>query len=757
MKKYFPILFFFILTLSFFYPVVKGLQPIPADTIVGLYHPFRDLYAGDYPRGIPFKNFLITDPVRQQYPWRFLTILLEKKGELPLWNPYNFSGTPLLANFQSGAFYPLNSIFFMLPFSLGWTILIFLQPLLGGVFLYYYLKNFNLSYLACILGGIVFGFCGFSIAWMEWGTIMHTVIWLPLILLAKEKLLRKRTITWFITLIFAECSLFFAGHLQTFFYAFLISNIYLFGRIWQIIQEKKTCNISSAWKLYFPFFLTGLIVISIYLIQLIPTLQLLSLSARDVDQAIWQKEGWFIPWQHLVQFLSPDFFGNPTTLNYFGVWNYGEFIGYVGILPLLFAFFALGFRRDKKTLFFGSIFFASLLFSLPTIFAKLPYILHVPFISTSQPTRLLFLTDISLAILSALGLDFFLKKPKKMSIIIGLIAMLFSGVWVYILFGKSLFLEQNLLIATRNLLIPSGIFISCLVLLLSYIYLPRNRIKFPIILLLFVLTVFDLFRFGWKFLPFTNSQYLFPQTKAINFLQQHVGSQRVMSLDSRILPPNFAMYYKLQDIAGYDPLYLRRYAELISSSERGEPDIQPPFGFNRIITPHNVDSKIIDLLGVKYVMSLSDVTDSALIKVFQEGETQIYENKNVLPRVFFVTNIIETTNKDAAIEEIYKPSFSFRETAIIEKFVGEHFSFPKLLGKGSAEIISYSENRILIKTNVIHDGFLVFTDTFYPTWHAAIHTNTRISETTIFRTNYNFRGIIVPKGEHIVEFYNTIW
>src|SRR5258708_3636193 len=64
---------------------------IAGDDIVGLYHPFRDLYAKDYPNGVSYKNFLITDPVRQQYPWKSLVMDLEKKFEFPLWNPYEFS------------------------------------------------------------------------------------------------------------------------------------------------------------------------------------------------------------------------------------------------------------------------------------------------------------------------------------------------------------------------------------------------------------------------------------------------------------------------------------------------------------------------------------------------------------------------------------------------------------------------------------------------------------------------------------------
>ena len=83
-------------------------MPIPSDTIIGLYHPFRDLFAKQYPNGVPYKNYLITDPVRQEYPWRYLEVSIENIGQLPLWNPYTFGGSPLLANFQSAVFYPFN-------------------------------------------------------------------------------------------------------------------------------------------------------------------------------------------------------------------------------------------------------------------------------------------------------------------------------------------------------------------------------------------------------------------------------------------------------------------------------------------------------------------------------------------------------------------------------------------------------------------------------------------------------------------------
>jgi Bacterial membrane protein YfhO len=460
-RKFILPVLFFLIVIIFFYPVfLRGLLPIPSDTIVGLYHPFRDLYAKEYPNGIPYKNFLITDPVRQQFPWRFLATELEKMGQLPLWNPYSFAGFPMLANFQTAAFYPLNILLFLLPFATGWSLLVILQPLLAGIFLYYYLRHMHLAKKASLLGGIVFAFCGFSTAWLEWNTILSTALWLPLILLAKEHLLKKVTIKWMAILIFAQCAAFFAGHIQTFFYMLLLHDSYLIARIIQITRSENlhTHFWMRAWKRYYPFVIHGLIVILIIAVQWWPTLQLINLSARSSDQ-IWQKEGWFIPWQHLIQFVSPDFFGNPATQNYWGTWNYGEMVGYVGILPFIFALFGMFFRKDKKTLFFGTVFFLSLIFALPTIFAKLPFIWHIPFISTAQPTRLLFLTDFSLAVLAALGFDYYFRLERKRIIFYPVLftGIIFSILWFYVTKGYAKTIPvsaMDISVAKHNLLLP---------------------------------------------------------------------------------------------------------------------------------------------------------------------------------------------------------------------------------------------------------------------------------------------------------------
>ena len=84
MPRFLKHLYFVVILLAvavFFYPFLKGGKlPIAADALVGLYHPWRDALAIEYPNGYPYKNPLITDPFRQQFIYRKLAIEELKKG-----------------------------------------------------------------------------------------------------------------------------------------------------------------------------------------------------------------------------------------------------------------------------------------------------------------------------------------------------------------------------------------------------------------------------------------------------------------------------------------------------------------------------------------------------------------------------------------------------------------------------------------------------------------------------------------------------
>jgi len=764
LKRFFLIkLYFFLLPLLitlFFYPFIFfGKFPVPADTIVGMYHPWRDVIWNNLTAGVPFKNYLVTDPVRQQYVWRNLVIEELKKGKLPLWNPYSFSGTPLLANFQTAVFYPLNFLFFIFSFDFAWGLLILLQSLLGIIFMYLFLRQLNLGKESCVLGSVAFIFSGFFIAWLEWNTIGHVVLWLPLTLLSIEKIFEnnKFSITdykisrkFFWLLIFL-CSLvfsFFAGHLQIFLYSFIFSFSYLMAKIITLPKNR--------FKMISIFAINYLLFFIVTLIQWWPTFQFILLSARSVDQGSWLKTGWFLPWQNLIQFISPDFFGNPTTNNYWGIWNYGEFIGYIGIIPLIFALYALFFRFDKKVLFLGFFLFLSLIFALPTPIAKIPYLLNIPLLSSSQPTRLIFIADFSMSVLAAFGFNQFIclfndkryKSALKIKAIIIILSVVFSCLWLITLMKSAFFngeLINNLAVSQRNLIFPSLIFISFSLIFIVLFKIKANKIKFLFILCCLFITIFDLLRFAWKFTPFSNKEWIFPSTKVINRLQRESNNFRLMSLDRRIMPPNFSTIYHLNDVSGYDPLYLLSYNQLIASWERDKPDITPG-SFNRIITPINFENFITDLLGVKYILSLKPLERQKLSLIESEGTTYLYENLYVFPRAFFVEKIEQVRDKQEEIEKMFNLREKLRYIAVSSENIKIDPS--KNSSKDTIKIESYEANYVRIKTKNEEEKLLVLTDVYYPLWKVYIDGQ----KSKIWCVDFNLRGVIVPPGEHIIEF-----
>ncbi len=735
-EKFKKILFplFLLIVIAFFYApfLLFGKIPIPADTLVGLYHPYRDFYSREYPRGIPFKNFLITDPVRQTYIWKELSIDLLKRLEMPLWNPYEMAGKPLAGNIQSSPYYPLNVVFAILPMSIGWGVFIFSQTILSSIFTYLYLRNLKLNNAASAFGAIAFSFSGFVVAWLTWGNVVHTALWLPLVLLGIDKITSnsKYKKAWIFLLAFGLSSALLAGHTQTFLYIFFLSFLYF------LLRWRKNA------KNFIIYILICLGVGIVTFIQWYPSLMFLANSARGTDRQFLDVEGWFIPWKHLVQFLSPDFFGNPATLNYFGIFNYAEFVGYIGVLPILFAFLALVKRNNTINFFVGVVLFC-LVFSLPTGLSSIPYLLSVPIISSLQPTRLIFLICFGLSILSAYGLNTIMHEKLRIKNLLFpaiFLAFCYVTLLLFAIFPNSSFFEhaQQAKIALRNLVLPLALFLMGVVCIFSIVLIKNRNIKMFLVIVLFALTSFDLTRFAQKFTPFTSSAYLYPSTKTLEFLKSKQNIFRVAVMDRRILAPNFLTHYKIQTIEGYDPLYLNAYAEFIASLERDKPDIQPPFGFNRIITPHNYNSQMFDFLNTEYVLSLDSIDSPKLKKVFEEGETKIYKNLGAYPRAFFVKDVSSANN---SIRQIY--SSDLKSTAIVEG-LGSMTN----LAIGEARITHYSESRIEISTYNKGNGFLVISDSFYPTWKVYIDGR----KTTLYKTNHAFRGVYIPAGNHTILF-----
>lgn len=735
------VLIWIVLVVGFFYQTILYQKlPVPSDALVGLYHPWRDAFAGDYARGVPFKNFLITDPVRQQIPWKKITIETLKTGRLPGWNPYVFAGVPLDANIQAAPFYPLNVLFFVFDFPVAWTLYVVLQPILSGIFFFVYARSLGLTRSASLLGALSWSFGGFAIAWLTWGTIVHAALWLPLLLLSIDKLAvhqakRRYYIRWSACLIGAASMTIFGGHMQIAFYILLFGAAYF---IWRRSQHAH--SVSAGWIV-----LCGVAVLVITLVQSVPFVEFLMNSGRVASVDSWKTAGWFMPWQHLVQFMAPDFFGNPATLNYWGEWNYGEFIGYVGVLPLLLALSALWINSTST--FFTVTILVSLLFMLPSPVSRLPFILKIPILSVLQPTRLMVLVDFALAVLAAYGFDRVIRKDRRhegrLSFLYALALVIVWGVVIgsnYVTRDSEML--QNFAVARHNLILPTVLFVGTACGLFVLRLVRSGRMRMLVIAALVSVTIFDLFRFGWKFTPFTPVSFFFPTTKVIDFLQRQHKPFRVMTLDDRILPPNVSAYYGIESIEGYDPIAPKLYENFLVASERGEANLKAPTGFNRIYTAHNIGSPILPYFNVKYVLSLSDETQPFLREIMREGQTRVYEYTRFVPRIYFADTSVAVLRTDQQLASLFT-----RHEPLLGLYGGEaEIMNTPVSADESIYIKSYDLNEIRLTTKAKSKRLLVVLNRYDQRWKASVD----LQSAPLLRTNYLFTGLEVPAGTHDV-------
>lgn len=735
--------------LIFFYKTIMyGLLPIPSDALVGLYHPYRDLYAQEYPRGVPFKNFLITDPVRQQIPWRHLAIDYLKQSRVPSWNPYSFSGTPLLGNIQAGSLYPLNVVFFVLPFVWGWTALIIIQPVFAGIFMYMYLRGRGISAVSSVFGSVVYMFCGFSVAWLTWGTIVHTALWTPLILWSIDRITgaevkgkkRKTPVGSMLVLALATGMILLAGHAQVALYMLTLCGVYAVWQ-WRLMDAKHISHTKILWMVL--GIGGGVLVASP---QLNAFAELLSASSRFAGSEKALSPGWFIPIGQLIQFIVPDFFGNPATMNYWGEWNYGEFIGYTSVAGMFFAIMGVAAKAKRDVWFWVGAIAVSLLFSVSNPISRALYTWDIPVISSMQPTRLVSVIDIALAILAAYGLERWMTAKKRTAMIpIVLMGVIVAVLWGFVLAAPGVIAEDatNLAVAKRNLIIPTFMFLTAagLTVVTRIRSVPISVVSMAVVLM----ATIDLYRFGWKFTPFTQAAYLYPETK-ITTLLSHVDEPfRVASADARVLPGNTTTYYRLEDIGGYDPLYYGRYERFIAAVNADSADVTPPYGFDRMITLQNMQSDLLPMTNLRFVFSIDEISDPQFTHIARDGVTNVYEYTDWQQRATLVTSPQFFENGEDTLAFMFSDIFEPTVMAAVEG----HPVHPDTRVSPDDRIWAIHQDMdILAFESETSDWRFVFVSNIYDTsWHAHIDGK----DTPLYRVNYVYQGLWVPPGRHTVQ------
>lgn len=744
LNNLYPYFIFFLLIGIFFWKVIVYKQiPLPADLVAGAYFPWLD-YKWGYDVGVPVKNLITSDVVSVIYPLRSYAIDLIKSGQNVLWNSLMFGGYPLLANFQVGILSPTIFLYFLFSKIDAWTLQIMIQPFLCMVFSYLFLRQIKLSKPASVMGSIVYAFSGFNLIWMEWGAHSLTSSFIPLILYFVSRFVEERKIYLGVFISIALTLQIFSGYPQLIIYTFISVFLYLLF----VCKDKINITLISQLALYFGLGIAG------SLIQLIPSFELLSNSQRISENLSYDLI--YLPWQNWITFFAPDFFGNHATGNFWGMGNYTNVVGYSGIIATILSFYAISDLKNNKLIrFFLSILLISLLLSFPFPWTKYLYSLNLPGIGASSLTRILILTNLSIAYMSTIGIDILYKKKNYNFILTSLVVTLLMVAllcFAYFNYSKG----NNLyLISIKNLVFPLG-FASLLVFISVLIYRYKKLINILIVLII-ILSTSELFRFGWKYTPFSNRNLVYPATPVTDFIVNQSGVYRTHF--GEVIPMNMWSSYDLQSFSGYDAVYPLNVAKYIAATNSNNPSTTP---MGRHGSLDNYSSQLFDLTNSKYITVLkrdekgnpspsgtvpTKYLNNKFVKVFEDKSVAVLENTNVLPRVFFVNNWEVVTNDVDAFSKLIDKKFNTKSEIIISEDFNE-FDSKTTTPNYSIDNIVYKSGYLSLDIQTDSNGFLFLSDTYYPGWKAFVDDK----PAKIYRADSAFRSVPVTKGKHNMLF-----
>ncbi|HEX3981472.1 MAG TPA: hypothetical protein VHW93_09610, partial [Acidimicrobiales bacterium] len=138
--------------------------------------------------------YLSGDNLIQNLPMRALVGRDLVHGTLPLWNPYLFSGTPLLGGFNAGAAYPTTWLTAVLPLFPAWTLIVAVAYDVALSGMYVFLRRQALSSPAATYGAVTFAFAGYMTAQIVHVDLITGAAWLPWMLVAVHGLTERRPV-----------------------------------------------------------------------------------------------------------------------------------------------------------------------------------------------------------------------------------------------------------------------------------------------------------------------------------------------------------------------------------------------------------------------------------------------------------------------------------------------------------------------------------------------------------------------------------
>jgi hypothetical protein len=344
------------------------------------------------------------DDLTQNFPLRVLAGRELRAGEMPLYDPYIWSGAPLLAGWNAGALYPLTFLFAVANPAAAWTLNLVITWAVAGTGTYLFLRALRLGSLPSLLGALSFAFAGAMSAQVSHFGLVAGMSWVPVELLAVLRLSQPRSVAsrlrWTGVLAAATGLTILAGEPRAIDDACVIVVIYAAWRIARLGRSSGPAALSVT--------AGALLGGCLGAVQWLPGLAAVATSQRAASSMALFTSG-SLPPRWLLLMLVPDLLGGSGSFGqpaFFATYNLTEVTDYVGILPVV-AAAALLARvrlrpRPPEWLVWYVIALAGVLLALGGRSPLGHLLLHLPLFGEQRlQSRNILVTDFALAVLLA--------------------------------------------------------------------------------------------------------------------------------------------------------------------------------------------------------------------------------------------------------------------------------------------------------------------------------------------------------------------
>ena len=721
-------------------------------------------------------------PSLQFIPWWVTAWADLKQGSLPLWNPLNGMGAPLLANYQLAFFYPPNWV--LLGFAAlggaergasmvawGFSFLTIAHLAWAGLGMAVLLRRLRFPWLAQIIGGLAYGLSGYLVGRIGFFSMVWAGAWLPWIIYFTDQIAspddpgsavepRRFKLVLGLTACFALQLL--TGHAQLSWYSILFATAWVTVGAWRSSPEGRwPGRLWTAWR---SFGAAILLAAGLAMIQLAPTFEYLRVSHRADAVAYTEAMTYsFWPWR-LVTLFSPDFFGNPARGDFWGYGAYWEDHLYEGLLPLLLAISTLWLLirtavqrktlpRRRLLIFLWAMVFVAFILAFGQNTPVFPFLYHyVPTFAMFQaPTRYLIWAAFAFPLLAAVGIEhwrcptgrglywFHLGTAGAFAITLGA--------------GISAIVFENIRLTFIRATALAGFWalgFGLLTLAIPYAEKHGRRSLWQGAVIAWTLA--DLLFTGWALNPGINPNFYDGPSQASRALELSRPDERVFLSDAEEYDLKFLRFFRFKDFSpAGDPRGIRdvlipntNLLDGISLASNFDPLV--PANYKSWMTraqnlPPGSKISWLAWMGVGVIEHI-DVSQPSGVRfdpVPNAQRVHWYGCAHFLRDAGQVWDAIDRemqapVNRQRAVLILGSPDFPSGNCAGINV--------------ASAQIISERPDEVVIEVDAPAGGWLELMDTNYPGWVARIDGQ----DTPLYTADGAFRAVHVDQGKHKVLF-----